>query len=433
MNSSIYLFGGLGKGYTQVPDDYTRDIFLKFCELAVAESQIIVHRDGNIMYYGYVRKLDVSPQYIGFCIVVNGMMLQDLDGLFTIYENAVGVSVAEGIIDVDESGRMEFVIDDLCSLQGGAERVFSMVQGDFQALEANLVALPPVNYGMAQDASVAFSSYDDKTSIFEASSKYGYTVVAKDSGFDAENLDRYKGVIKRLYDERTALRNEYLGLKGDYETLGKQKKQYKKVTILGSILLVCCMVLVSVFASFRSVKSSLIEETGKLGDAQEQIGLMSDSLMGLEESYSKLDSSMTKANQELSVLGELKNLMPIIITDVEVANVDKEGTIETDYGETIHSENTMYFMPKITYTGLRPGESITLHVKLYDPSGKLRQSIALKSDYTWEREVDIQKGQNEVEIGYWGNSSKGNWGPGTYRFEIWYGEVCLRSHSFMVE
>ena len=76
MNNSVYVFGNLGVGYTQYPEGYAQEIFYKFFEQSSARSQIVIHREKNLMYYGYVRKLDVPERYIGFCALLNGVWKQ---------------------------------------------------------------------------------------------------------------------------------------------------------------------------------------------------------------------------------------------------------------------------------------------------------------------------------------------------------------------
>lgn len=41
------------------------------------------------MYYRYIQKLDVGT--IGFCIVINGIGITDLNYLFEVFEDAVNI------------------------------------------------------------------------------------------------------------------------------------------------------------------------------------------------------------------------------------------------------------------------------------------------------------------------------------------------------
>ena len=57
MNISVYLFGEFSVGYSQYPNDYAKIIFESFAKSAQATTQITIHRDGDLMYYGYIRKM----------------------------------------------------------------------------------------------------------------------------------------------------------------------------------------------------------------------------------------------------------------------------------------------------------------------------------------------------------------------------------------
>ena len=122
-----------------------------------------------------------------------------------------------------------------------------------------------------------------------------------------------------------------------------------------------------------------------------------------------------------------------MITDIKIANVYNDGTIETGYGSSIYSSNSMYLRPKITYTGVRDGESITLYARLYGSSGTLQTGSSSPNGYTFSNSMTISSGGgNTYDLPGWGSSNKGNWSRGSYRYEIWYGNVCLKSKSFTI-
>ena len=50
MNSDIYIFGKLGSYYSQCPDDFTSEIFMKMGEWDTsADTYISIHRKGELM------------------------------------------------------------------------------------------------------------------------------------------------------------------------------------------------------------------------------------------------------------------------------------------------------------------------------------------------------------------------------------------------
>ena len=71
MNNTIYLFGKFKQGITASVNDYTKSIFEEFISKANAPTQIIIHRDGPIMNYGYVRRI-ANGHMFGICIQING-------------------------------------------------------------------------------------------------------------------------------------------------------------------------------------------------------------------------------------------------------------------------------------------------------------------------------------------------------------------------
>ena len=86
MNVSIYIFGEFAAGYSQYPQDYTTAIFKQFNSKAKSQTQLCIHRDGDLIYYAYIRKLS-EQKYIGLCAVLNGMMFSDVQTVFNCLNN----------------------------------------------------------------------------------------------------------------------------------------------------------------------------------------------------------------------------------------------------------------------------------------------------------------------------------------------------------
>lgn len=148
-------------------------------------------------------------------------------------------------------------------------------------------------------------------------------------------------------------------------------------------------------------------------------------------------SDLKKKNEELtSNYSELKSsfskYMPIIITDVQLANVYNDGSIETDFGGSIYSSSSMFIKPKLTYEGIDVGANIQLKVKFYTPSDQLSRGSGSPSDCSWTESFEVYSGSNKQSLQGWGGDAKGHWSSGTYRYEFWYNNVCLRAKTFTV-
>ena len=433
MNISVYVFGCLGNGYTQYPDDYAKVIYQSFYAKSTASSQITIHRDNNLIYYGYIRKLDVSSQYIGFCVLLNGIMFSQIGRLFPIFENAVADLVARGeILHFSDRGEVTSSITNLNERQQEVERIVSVIQNQISDLGSYTRKLPPVSYGVSNNESKTFSESDKNEDIVNASCKFGYTYVLKDKDYDTVSLSSYKSVLIRLNKEKDNLYNNYSELKTKYEKLTEQKKQYKKVVVLCVLIALCGIGLFFLKGSLDNTRNNLKDARNDITQKEGMIKTRDEKIVSLESSLSAEQSRRESAENELT---ELKNsysdYMPVIITDVEIANVYNDGSVETDYGGTIYSSYSMYVKPKITYKGIKTGESISLDIKLYTPSGLSRGSSS-PSDCSWTESFYVSSGSNTQSFQGWGGSSKGHWTSGTYRYEFWYGNVCLKAKSFTI-
>ena len=152
----------------------------------------------------------------------------------------------------------------------------------------------------------------------------------------------------------------------------------------------------------------------------------------LEEVSNELRIVKQQLAEKESLLSSIaNNNIPLIITDIQIGNTYYNGNVETNYGSTIYSRNTMYLTPRIKYMGLVSGNK-TLKVKWYNPSGTLSTGTSSTNGYSQSDSYYVSKGQNTLTLIGWGNETKGHWGSGTYKIEIWYENKCLSSKSFTI-
>ena len=429
MNSSIYIFGNLGSGYTQYPDDYAIDIYQNFVKNAKAQSQIIIHRDNGLIYYGYLRKLDVESQFIGFCVLLNGLMLSRIDSLFSIFENAVSDIVARGeILSLNMRGEVFSQVINLYDHQQEIERITSIIKYGFADLEKDALKLPPVDYSIAKDEVKTFLANDNNEDIVKASWKYGFTCVLKSEDYDSQSLKSYKSMITQLSQEKDHLASEFSNLKTKYDKLVEQKKNYKKIIALCTLIAISGVALFLLKGSLDSTRNNLETTRTELEQKKNEIHRLNNVVSDLEVTLKDESSRRKRAENELS---DIKEIMPILIQDVEIANVDVDGVFDTNYGESIYSSSTMYLKPKISYIGIVERDSISLDIKFYTPSGMSRGSSS-PSYCSWTESLDVSVGENIQSFQGWGGPTSGHWSKGIYRFEFWYKDVCLKAKSFTV-
>lgn len=221
MNISVYAFGQFEMGYSQYPDDYTGDIFTKFYKHSKAQTQIAIHRDGSLMYYAYIRKLE-QDRYIGLCAVLNNQMLTSIDNLFSLFENVFTGMVAKGqIIQFNEQGDIVTKTSMLYLEKEDIDSLTAVISANLDKQAAT--SLPPINYSIANDSTKDFTVNDNAADIVSSATKYGYTFIYKSEGYDTAELKTYQGNLNRLNQANNVLRQKNDAIQERYNDL--QEKQ----------------------------------------------------------------------------------------------------------------------------------------------------------------------------------------------------------------
>lgn len=175
-----------------------------------------------------------------------------------------------------------------------------------------------------------------------------------------------------------------------------------------------------------------------LKDANGQIKAMQKEINSLK---TQLDSTSRNLNREMGYHirlqhenDTLKQLFPIYVSKLEVANADGRGNSISSYGKDISASSSMYLMPRITYWGFMVGEKLELMVRLYDHEGKLVTGASSPKGYSYSCKIDpILPNENSISLSGWGGSDRGHFRPGTYRYEVWYNDMCLKQCAFILK
>ncbi len=213
MNVSVYLFGEFNSGYSQYPDDYTSSIFQKFSANVKSTTQIAIHRDGNLMYYAYIRKLQ-QDRYIGLCVVLNALMLVRIDGLFSLFENTIFYLATNGkLVRFNRRDDLVTSMENLYLNKEDIEPLTEFLRAGFSRLEHDCTSLPAVSYGTSKDSCKDFVVDDDQDEIIKSSYTNGYTFIYKFKGFNIAQFNSYKEGMSKLYKEKQELQRQLDDLK----------------------------------------------------------------------------------------------------------------------------------------------------------------------------------------------------------------------------
>lgn len=343
MNASIYIFGEFSDGYTQYPMDNMQTVFQAMYSRSSARAQIIVYRDRDMMYYGYIRKLDNTERsHVGLCFSLNGLLLTNYAKLFDFFEQIITSLVVNGsIIEFKENGDVISYISRLCDRQGDVDNVLSIMYTNLQQLEPNSQKLPPVSFGTNKDDVKYLSTDSDEKEIVTASHTFSNTIILKNSEFDNVKTSTYRGKLKKIYDEKEDLLKSYDQLNSNYNKVVRQKKQFKIVLFLLAVLLIGGIGViylsntldkqvsenVSLSKKNTSLKNDVTNLNGKLNIQSYSIQNLEDSL---QSSYRRIDS-LKNINDELyTINSSQKEKISVLNTELvsyktlyNTANKDK--------------------------------------------------------------------------------------------------------------
>lgn len=286
MNSSVYIFGELSSGYTQYPEDSSSYVLKTLYRHCKAPTQIVIHRDGSLMHYCYVRKLD-NDKYLGGCIAVNGYYVSKIDVLFSFFENTMEKVASQGVlIHFSENGTLTTSIGSLRSEGEELESLTENLRIGFEGFRKISKPLPRTDYGIAKDSIKEHCISDGMQDIVRASYFYGFTYVYKDEDYDTVRMNSYKGVLNRLNEENKVLKEKNFELQEENKKVLHQKKQYRYVLTLMILTLFCGAGLLFLNDNLKNAKADLEQ-------ANQTISNKDNTIVSLNNKISSLKNSLT--------------------------------------------------------------------------------------------------------------------------------------------
>lgn len=233
MNSSVYIFGNLGNGYTQYPGDYTQSVFQQMYVNMKGQTLIGTHRDDNLMMYCYVRRLQAPQCYVGICAIVNGLYHTNPKGLFSFFEDTFTSMVVNGeILQFSKTGDIVSKVTQLYEKQSEVDKIRQIVHNELQRQELTFKPLPVLNYGIASTESKSFDADDAQDDIAKASSTYPWVYIYKDKDYDTSSMTSYRSILKTLHKESDDKTKQIAGLKWEITKLRNKQRNTLWVSIL---------------------------------------------------------------------------------------------------------------------------------------------------------------------------------------------------------
>lgn len=415
MNFNFYIFGTPQGRYSQYPNDYIATT-ISAQQTYVEGSRLTIVRKNDLVHYIFTERVDKSST-IGLCLVFNKARINKPKHLTELFQYIIETQMVErgSIIKYNDSGHLNFAVNSIVECSIEHERLQEYVNDELES-NSNKYGIEPLKTvfdGTNTTASLDQSASDAR--IVQLTSTHNTVIVNLDEGIRHGYIEQ---IIDSLSKSNESLQKENAALKGDIEQLSKQKKQYRTVIILSVILLIGAIVAI---ASISGKNREIEERNGKIESLESDIDSKNSRISNLQQDYNSLEN---KYDNVISTY-------PFEIRDIKIGIVDYNDNIETDYGYTLYDYNTMYLKPKIYYNGFVSG-SREIKIKWYTPSGEIKRGTSSPIGYSTSESVYFYTGSNEATLTGWGNSTRGHWSSGTYRIEIWYNNMCLKSKTFTI-
>lgn len=220
----------------------------------------------------------------------------------------------------------------------------------------------------------------------------------------------------------------------------ERRRQGKLSRFLWALVALLALALAASWVWIHHISNNKNAADMGLKNANGQVATLKSQVASLNFQLDTTTQALKKerlAREALAKEGDsLRTLFPIYIKKLEVANADGSGKPITTFGGDIQASTSMYLLPRITYYGFKPGEKVELQVKLYNPDGNIVLGGESPKDgsYSYSYTVStVYPADNVESLKGWGGSDKGHFYPGTYRYEIWCGDMCFKSVTFKLK
>lgn len=437
MNHSVYIFGNLGQGHFQFPEDYSADI-LKISSSSIKyKDQISIIRDGNLIYYAYTRNLDDNrTNYIGFAITFNSVYYLDNNDLFSIFDSVIQLLLVDSkLLQVADNG--DIVANDSSLLHNAEQtsKITEFIRTKVNALrEANYKSLPARNLAVDPNAKFEIDANSAVAVIEQTIRDYNHISVFRSTSDAIASTSGFSNKIAKLSQKIEELSAELNTKIIELEALRKEKKRTKAVAWLCIFIALISIASFALFSNLSSKISGLEHERYELKTEvkklKEDVASKTDKIQSLNDSIFIL---VAEKDDLSSKINKVNNTFPLVIKSISIGNSDTNHLL-TDYGNTIYASESMFVCPKVEYYGLINSNK-TFKIKFFLPDGTMSKYYSTSSpmyslEYSYSVPVNISEGDNSMELSGWGGEKKGHWSAGSYKIEIWYDDICLGVKKF---
>lgn len=399
-----HFFYKKGSTITLYPtDSHVSTIATKAYNLMKTDNQVVVHRDGGLIYYFFLRRVVQGIIGIGFS---SGELCTSIKALFDRFNSCVENFTQRGIL--------------FCYNNDGDVSVTPNGETDISEINAMLSwlknhpneketweQLPPEDYSLPKDSTIFYNLEEsEESTIIEATRHYGNIVVTLNNPIATS----YSEIVKRLSSEKENLIKERDEITEQFDKLKRQKKQYEAVIGLAIAMFIGAVIFIAIISD----KNTKIEN---------QIATIQNNEETITNQGNTISSQTHTINEQSQSISRLEN---------RIANLENEkDELQVELSSFISDRKTLFthkpFIVTHTSFSFDRGQ---LTVYYYAPNGgtaNVRCRVIRESDnyevcdYSYTLSNSLSSGYNDFTLSGLTGLSSSQW----YRFEIYSnGNLC---------
>jgi hypothetical protein len=458
VNCTVYLFGEFGLGYTQYPQDGAEDIFRHGAAHSQAQTQIVIHRDGNLMYYAYIRKLDEGEgHYNGYGFKVDGLMFRDLTPLFDLFGSTLeNMVIADRLLSLNDRGHIVANVGLLIEKRPEVERVINLLCTSVQALSTQFIPLPKVIFDHLSTQVWTFGEDADPSDILKACQMSGYTIVQKGTmqlstdkpivaidvpaiKEEKENKESTKDDNAHGVSPSSNPSNPSNSSNPSYSSRWDGMKTFLLTMLLlalgglaytGFQLWSANKTESNAMSSYNKVKMTNVELHQKIVNLEAE-------LEASELKNREMEKALVRQDSVIAVIRDYYKIkQPLLATRIFITREGQQKYEGLEIGTHVRGSNDMKLQPHVSYYGLEKG-SARLTLRWYSPR---RFGFFDFGDFTLGSKThddiktfDIETGEHQLDFDVWSGDPRDRWEHGRYCVELWAGNECLQRKEFYVD
>lgn len=403
MNFNFYIFGN-PLGYSQYPQDYTKDIFTPVCK-DLEGARAVIYRDNALVHYIFAESLG-DGRYIGLCLIFNNAQAAKPKNLFNFMREVIESYAVKGskYLKYNAKGKIEFIKSDFCHDLKSYDYLRSIIDSKLDG-DNNFDITPLKSNYSGENKTETLPSSATSREMLSLSNRVNRVVIDDSEGI---NHDETNKLIVSLCEDINKRDETIRELKKTVSQLERQKKQYRRVVFLFLVLLVALGGVYLLYLSLNETQISLREKTKQYDAAVVSIDSLGSEITMRENEMSSLRGQIDVKNNHISELEES-------LAQEKRLREEAEEKAKTRGKLTIVDGSIDFGSAKYRYTYNSPTSgSKRVKVKIIEESSGRVVNSGEFSEYYYE-------GQGTASINLNCSLNSSNW----YTIELWEGNRLI--------